>query len=69
MTAASTSLFGRRWVTSGIIPNDPWHRETLIGVTRCGAALNLADMLTTLSEPAGKRCPSCAIPTPEELER
>ena len=67
MTTTSTSLFSKRWVTSGTIPFDPWHREILIGVTLCGAALNLEDMLSTLGDPV-KKCPTClTLTAPTDL--
>lgn len=56
----SLGLFGKRWVTSGSIPFDHWHRETLIGVTLCGAVLNLGDMLSSLGDPV-RKCPTCVI--------
>ena len=58
MSTHSGNLYAKRWVTSGTIPFDSWHRETLIGVTLCGAALNLEDMLSSLGEPV-RKCPTC----------
>ncbi len=60
-----------RWVTSGTIPFDPWHRETHIGLTLCGRPLNLEDMLTSLGEPV-RRCPTCVTLSrldPDENEK
>lgn len=54
----SGSLFGKRWVTSGTIPFDPWHRETRIGTTLCGQVLSLSDMLSSLGDPV-RKCPTC----------
>ena len=54
----SESLFRARWVTSGTIPFDPWHKETRIGVTLCGVELSLATMLSQLGEPA-RKCSGC----------
>lgn len=61
MTTATTQYHpSQRWVTSGTIPFDPWHKATHIGLTLCGIRLQLEDMLTTLSEPV-RTCPTCVL--------
>ena len=57
----SGSLFNQRWVTSGTIPFDPWHKETHIGTTLCGLRLRLETMLSTLDAPPRpvRKCPTC----------